>query len=87
MWEFARGCMRTYLILKEKARAFAEDPKAIEALAAAGAPDLGRPTVGTYTPEGAAALRDEVFDVDALAARGYANERLDQLVIEHLLGI
>ena len=87
VWDFAAGCMRTYLILAEKARAFAEDPKVIEALAAAGAPDLARPTVGTYTPEGAAALRDEVFDVDALAARGYANERLDQLVIEHLLGI
>ena len=49
--------------------------------------DLARPTIGAYTPEAAQALRDEDFDVDALAARGYANERLDQLVVEHLLGV
>jgi xylose isomerase len=87
VWDFAAGCMRTYLILAEKAKAFAADPRVTEALAAAGAPDLARPTVGAYTPEAAQALRDENFDVEALAARGYANERLDQLVVEHLLGV
>ncbi len=87
VWDFAAGCMRTYLILAEKAKAFAADPRVTEALAAAGAPDLARPTIGAYTPEAAQALRDEDFDVDALAARGYANERLDQLVVEHLLGV
>jgi xylose isomerase len=87
VWDFAAGCMRTYLILAEKANAFAADPRVAEALAAAGAPDLARPTVGAYTPEAAQALRDEEFDIDALAARGYGNERLDQLVIEHLLGV
>lgn len=87
VWDFAAGCMRTYLILAEKAKAFAADPRVAEALAVAGAPDLARPTVGTYTPEAAQALRDEEFDVDALAARGYGNERLDQLLIEHLLGV
>lgn len=88
VWEFARGCMRTYLILAEKARTFDADPRVIEALATAGAPDLGTPTVpGGYSAESLRALREEDFDVDRLAARGYANERLDQLVVEHLLGI
>src|SRR5690625_722961 len=32
VWEFARGCMRTYLILKDKARQFDEDPEIQEAL-------------------------------------------------------
>ena len=85
--DFARGCMRTYLILAEKARSFASDPRAAEALAAAGVPELGRPTVGAYSAEAARALSEEEFDVDALTARGYANERLDQLVVEHLLGV
>ena len=85
--DFARGCIRTYLILAEKAKSFAADPRAVEALAAASVPDLGQPTVGAYSSEAARALGEEQFDVDALAARGYANERLDQLVVEHLLGV
>jgi xylose isomerase len=87
VWDFARGCIRTYLILAEKARSFAADPRVAEALAVAGEPELGKPTVGAYSAEAARELSKEHFDVDGLAARGYANERLDQLVVEHLLGI
>ena len=88
VWEFARGCMRTYLILAEKVRAFDADERVVEALAAAGAGSLGEPTVpGGYSADAVRALRAETFDVDALGARGYANERLDQLVVEHLLGV
>jgi xylose isomerase len=86
-WEFARNSMRTYLALAEKARAFDADPDVAAALAAAGTPELAQPTVGDYSAVAAKALTEEEFDVDALAARGYANERLDQLVIEHVLGI
>ncbi len=39
-----------------------------------------------YTAEAARALREKQFDVDALAQRGYANERLDQIIVERLLG-
>jgi len=45
VWQFARGCMRTYLILKERAAAFRADPEVAEALAAAGVPDLSTPTL------------------------------------------
>ncbi len=86
VWDFAAGCMRNYLILADKARRFAADPEIQEALAAAGAPDLARPSVGAYDAGHAAALMAEAFDVEALARRGYANERLDQLVVELLLG-
>jgi xylose isomerase len=88
VWAFAAGCMRTYLILAEKARAFDADPRVVDALATAGADTLGLETLpGGYSAEAVRALREETFDVDALAARGYANERLDQLVVEHLLGV
>jgi xylose isomerase len=87
VWDFARGCMRTYLILAEKAKSFASDPRVAGALAAAGALDLARPTVGPYSAETAFAVAEEEFDVGTLAARGYANERLDQIVVEHLLGV
>jgi xylose isomerase len=88
VWDFARGCMRTYLILAEKARRFHEDPEIAGALAAARAEGLREPTLpGGATPERVAALRAESFDLEALGAQGYANERLDQLVNELLLGV
>ncbi len=87
VWDFAAGCMRTYLALKEKARRFAADPEIQAALQAASAPDLAKSTVGAYTPERANELRNEHVDVDALAKRGYYNEKLDQLTMELLLGI
>jgi xylose isomerase len=85
VWEFAAGCMRTYLALAERARHFDSLPEVQEALGAAGAPDLAEPTVdGDGTAE---ALKAEADALDALAVRGYANERLDQLLVDVLLGV
>ena len=86
IWDFARGCMRTYLMFRERAKAFDNDPKVKQALADAGVPELAEPTVGPYSPEAAQALLDEQHDPQALASRGYRNEQLDQLVIDHILG-
>lgn len=88
VWDFARGCMRTYLVLAAAARRFADDAEIAAALHAARAPELALATM----PDGAGAdaitaLRSESFDEAALSARGYANERLDQLVTELLLGV
>ena len=85
VWDFARGCMRTYLILKEKARRFHEDPEIAEALRAAKVAELDVPTVAAG--EAIGDLRRERFDLDALAGQGYGHERLDQLVTELLLGV
>ena len=88
VWEFARGCVRTYLILKDKVRRFHADPEIGEALAAAKADELMQPTMSAGTaPDAIAGLRRERFDLETLAAQGYANERLDQLVTELLLGV
>ena len=86
VWEFARGCMRTYLILRERAAAFRSDPEVAEAVAAAGIPDLAIPTL--RAGETLAELRADgaSFDPEARARRGSGYERLDQLVIDHLLG-
>jgi xylose isomerase len=88
VWDFARGCMRTYLILAEKAARFRDDPEIQEALATARAADLAVPT----SPAGLGAdaieaLRREPRDEALLASRGYGHERLDQLVTELLLGV
>ena len=86
--DFARGCMRTYLILKEKATQWNADPE-IQALLAEINADDGSTTVYAppYTPEKAAALKEASFDRIALGQRGLGYERLDQLTIEVLLGV
>ena len=85
---FARGCMRTYLIFKEKARRWNSDAE-IQALLAEITADDGEHVqyAGPYTHEKAAALRDVTFDRAALGHRGQPYERLDQLTNELLLGV
>ncbi|MFI0900381.1 xylose isomerase [Streptomyces sp. NPDC020983] len=90
VWASAAGCMRNYLILKERAAAFRADPAVQEALRAARLDELAQPTVAEG--EGLAGLLAdksafEDFDVEAAAARGMAFERLDQLAMDHLLGV
>lgn len=87
IWDFARGCIRTYLALAEKAQAFDADERVQEALANASVPELAQPTVGDYSQQSLQGLLDESFDPAAMAERSYANEALDQLVIDHILGI
>lgn len=81
---FARGCMRTYLMLKEKARQWNADPE-IQALLAE--VNAGDQTPLTYSRATADALKAQAFDRQALGARGLAYEQLDQLTIELLLGM
>jgi xylose isomerase len=87
IWDFARGCMRNYTVLAQKAEAFDADPRVREAMTAAGVFDLAQPTVGAYAPAVAEQLLATSFDYASLADRSYANERLDQLVIDHILGV
>jgi xylose isomerase len=88
VWAFARGCMRTYLILKEKVRKFNEDPEIQAALAAYRVEDAELAELtGRFTPERARALRERTFDREALGRRGPGLEQLDQLTVELLLGV
>jgi len=86
--DFARGCMRTYLILKEKAEQWKQD-KEIQALLAEINSDRERvsPLLGAYSSESAANLKARIFDREALGARGLSYEHLDQLTVELLLGV
>jgi xylose isomerase len=85
VWETARGCMRNYLILREKVQAFRADPEVAAALETARVAELAVPTLAAG--ETLADLRAEAHDPDGLAARGLQFERLDQLAMEHLLGV
>jgi xylose isomerase len=86
--DFARGCMRTYLILKEKAAQWNADPE-IQALLAEINADDGSlsPFFGAYSSQKARDLKAREFDRSAISSRGLQYERLDQLTVEVLLGV
>jgi xylose isomerase len=81
--DFVRGCMRTYLILREKACRWNADEEIQALIRETG----GATTATSYS----AAQRDELlgrqFDRSAMARKGLAYERLDQLTIDLLLGV
>ncbi|MFT7668969.1 MAG: xylose isomerase [Planctomycetota bacterium] len=85
VWDFARGCMRTYKILHERAKAFDSDPEVRELIAEQHDESLESLT-REYSTANAAALRKQEIDPRAVAKKGLRYERLDQLMIEHLLG-
>jgi xylose isomerase len=86
--DFARGCMRTYLILKEKAAQFNADSEIQALLAEINQVDGEMASYfGKYTAEKATVLKARSFDRKAISQRGLKYERLDQLTIDLLLGV
>ncbi|UVS80005.1 xylose isomerase [Actinokineospora sp. UTMC 2448] len=90
VWASAAANMRTYLLLRERAQAFRADPRVQEALKVSGLDELRTPTLGAGESV-ADLLADraafEDFDADKAAARGYGFVALNQLAVEHLLGV
>jgi xylose isomerase len=86
--DFARGCMQTYLVLKEKAAQWNADPQIQAILAEINADDGSMVAYfGKYSAARAAALRAQPFDRVGIASRGLKYERLDQLTVDLLLGV
>ena len=86
--DFARGCMRTYLMLKEKAVQFNADKEIQSILAEVNASDGSMDQYfGKYSPEKAKLLKAQPFDRKSISQRGLQYERLDQLTIDLLLGV
>ncbi|NIJ12270.1 xylose isomerase [Saccharomonospora amisosensis] len=89
VWASAAANMRSYLLLRERARAFRADPRVREALEASRVPQLSVPTLAegeTVADLRADRAAFEDFDPDAAARRGYGYAALSQLAFEHLLG-
>jgi len=79
--DFARGCMRTYLILKEKARRWNEH---------AGIQAILDDIETTNKSDGLGSFDDllsQDFDRKALASKGLQYEKLDQLTMDVLFGV
>jgi xylose isomerase len=85
--DFATGCMRTYLMLKDKAQKFNQDPEIQIILRELNTEDPEMtPYFGKYTAEKAKALKSVHFDRTKISNRGLQYEKLDQLTIDLLLG-
>src|SRR6266436_4147922 len=85
--DFARGCMRTYLILKEKAQQWNEVKEIQAILKDINSGRKGVPAVERYSKKDAAALLAHVFDKDAICKKRLPYERLDQLTVDLLAGL
>ena len=90
VWVSAAGCMRNYVILREKVRAFRADAEVQEAMVAAGWPSLATPTL--FEGESLSDLLAdrsayEDFDPNAAGIREVNIERLDQLALDHIFGV
>jgi xylose isomerase len=86
--DFAAGCMRSYLILQEKARKFNQDPE-IQALLAEirGGDSELTPAMAAYSRENAQKILSATLDRQEIAGRRLPYERLDQLTFDLLMGI
>jgi xylose isomerase len=84
--DFARGCMRTYLILKEKAQQWNEDKEIQAILKDINSGRKSVPFVERYSKKGAAGLLAYEFDKDRMMEKRLPYERLDQLTVDILLG-
>ena len=85
--DFAKGCMSTYLKLKDKAQKFNHDPEIQAILSELNAEDPAlMPYFGKYTAEKAKAIKSIQFDRKKISDRGLKYEKLDQLTIDLLLG-
>jgi xylose isomerase len=76
--------MKTYLMLKERAKAYRNDPRVKAAEAESGIPDLTIPTLAEG--ESWKDIANESGDPLHLADKGYGYDYLDQLATEHLMG-
>lgn len=84
--DFARGCMRTYLILKEKAERFNKDKEIQSILKEISKSRAGVPSVGKFSKDGAKALLAHTFDRSEIMTHRLPYEKLDQLTMEILFG-
>jgi xylose isomerase len=85
VWESATANMRTYLLLKERALAFRNDPRVKAAMLESHIDQLEIPTLSSG--ESWEDIELDSIDIESAGARGYGYEKIDQLALEHLMGV
>jgi xylose isomerase len=86
VWDLVRGCMRSYLVLREKVFQFEADAEIQALVAEVRHEDAELESLARWSPDNAQALKERSFDLEALAHRRVSYQRLDQLVFDLLTG-
>lgn len=84
--DFARGCMRTYLILKQKAEQWNSNQEVQSILGDLSKAPHDVPQIGKFSKPGAKTLLSHNFDKDKILRKRLPYERLDQLTIDIVAG-
>ena len=84
--DFARGCMKTYLVFTDKAERWNKHIE-IQSILAEIEETNKNNLVGKFSKEGSEILLSKEFDRAALASKGLKYERLDQLTMDILFGV
>lgn len=88
VWDFVEGSMRTYLILREKVKAFNEDRTVRQILNAIREEDVRLESwMERWSPEAEKSLRRLKLDPERLAKKRLPYEALDQRLQEILMGV
>ncbi|MCC6485519.1 MAG: xylose isomerase [Armatimonadetes bacterium] len=88
VWDFARGCMRNYLILREKSRQFQQDAEAQDILKSNDIKcDSWNAVASGYSRDTAEKIKNSDYPKQEMSERGLRYERLDQIVGEILMGV
>ena len=87
VFDLIAGCMRSYLVLRERVQRFNDDSEIQTMVRNLQVSDatLARLT-GSFSRDNAAKLKSQTFDLTAMAERRLGYQRLDQLVFELLTG-
>lgn len=86
VWDLVRGCIRSYLVLREKAEQFDADPEIAAILAELDVADPALEGTERWSSDAAETLRGHEFDLDAMDDRRVGYQRLDQLTFDLLTG-
>jgi xylose isomerase len=85
--DFARGCMRTYLILGEKAARWNADAEIQGLVKEINVASMDTPPADAFSAGHSKTLLGHTFDRATLAGKKLPYEKLDQLTVEILLGV
>ena len=86
VWDLVRGCIRSYLVLREKVERFNRDPQIQELISGLAVRDDKLESLSRWNGD-PAPLRQVAFDPNELAQRRLGYQRLDQLTFELLAGV
>jgi len=87
VWELVRGCIRSYLVLREKVHRWNADAEIQGLVRQLSVEDAELAELSRWSSEHADALRRRTFEPDRYADRRFGYQRLDQLTFELLTGV